>query len=276
MKFKVRMKRKKGKKRKIKFKEKIKEHNKLAREAIKQANLIFVVVDARFINDSRDLEIEEEAKREGKKVILVVNKIDLVPKLFREEIKRYLKRNDENFVIVSSKTRYWFRKLRKLIDKHKNEFKEEGKGRLKIAVIGYTNVGKSSLINTLKGKHSCRTSSLPKFTKGVQWIRLSKDVLLLDSPGTIKFKGISGYLLGIDASKPSWREGKALYEILKSKEEDWDKKSYGIESEDFEDFLNKLAEKYNFKLAKGELDLDRALKKFVNDWNKGKIKVYWI
>ena len=58
-----------------------------------------------------------------------------------------------------------------------------GEEKFKVGVLGYPNTGKSSIINALKGRASAPTSPVSGYTKGMQWIRASKRMYLLDPPG---------------------------------------------------------------------------------------------
>jgi len=86
-------------------------------------------------------------------------------------------------VFVSCKSRTGISELR---DKIKQEAKKiEKEGRVYVGVVGYPNTGKSSLINLLIGKMSAKTGADAGFTKGIQKLRLSEGICLLDSPGVI-------------------------------------------------------------------------------------------
>ena len=68
----------------------------------------------------------------------------------------------------------------------------------RVAIIGAPNVGKSTLINRLVGRRSVNVGNKPGVTKSLSWIRINKDVELLDTPGILwsKIKDYDrGYIL---------------------------------------------------------------------------------
>ena len=146
----------------------------IVRGIIADSDIILEILDARFPKETRNKEIEEFIKSQGKKIIYVLNKSDLV-KLMK---KSFLFPS----IYVSSKKRTGGRELRNLI---KIEAKKIKKDKVSVGVIGYPNTGKSSIINLLIGKSSAKTAQEAGFTKGVQKLKLTPKIYLLDSPGVI-------------------------------------------------------------------------------------------
>jgi len=149
----------------------------IVNKIIKESDLVLEVLDARFIDETRNIEIEKKVKRQGKKVIYVINKSDLIPMRELIEAKKTL----TPCIFVSAKKHQGTSILRKTI------LKVGDKPKIKVGVLGYPNTGKSSLINALKGKKAAKTSPLSGFTKGAQWIRIDPRILMIDSPGVIPF-----------------------------------------------------------------------------------------
>ena len=140
---------------------------------LKEADLIIEVLDARLIEETRNREIESKVKTLGKKLLFVINKCDLVNKAKLDEAKKTLK----PCVFISSKDHLGTTILKKKI-------LELSKGQnVIVGVVGYPNVGKSSLINALSGRGAARTSSESGYTKGMQKIRVDNKILVLDTPG---------------------------------------------------------------------------------------------
>ncbi len=145
----------------------------IVREIVDEADIIVEVVDARDPIGTRNGKLERLAREEGKPLLVVMNKADLVPKEWAEEYKR---RSDVPVVFVSARERKGTGILRKEIKKLAKPLLEE-KDKVKVALVGYPNVGKSTIINTLKGRRAVKTAPIPGYTKGGKHlIRLSKRI----------------------------------------------------------------------------------------------------
>lgn len=168
----------------------------MIKKIVRTSDIILKVLDARFIDETRNAEIERLVKKQGKKIVYVLNKADLLDKDKIRQIKQKLELgNIMPYVFVSSTMRRGRKDLTNMI---KIEVKklEKGRERKQIGVIGYPNTGKSSLINYLTGRGSAPTSAKAGFTKGMQKIRLAENLLLLDSPGIIPEEKYSHRELG--------------------------------------------------------------------------------
>ncbi len=166
----------------------------IAKNIIDTSDIILEVIDTRFLEETRNKEIEKEIEKQKKKIIYVLNKADLLKTKKLNEIKGTV----YPYAIVSCTKRVGIKNLRNLIKKiskkiekrEKREIKKdkvvEGEDkRIKIGVIGYPNAGKSTLINLLSGKSGAGVGSEAGFTRNVQKIRLSEGIVLIDSPGVI-------------------------------------------------------------------------------------------
>lgn len=239
------------------------------KELINSSDLAIEVVDARFPYLTRIKEIEKNIIEANKNFLLVVNKIDLVSKRCLHKLEKLLKEEKVNFCFISVKNRKNIGLLRKKIKKILKNKKS------KCCIFGLPNTGKSSLINLLRGRHVAGTSIKPGFTRGYQYIRLTKDILLIDTPGIFipnLDEKILVFLNAIDLDKVKNIEIAAFFVLEKIKR-------YKVNFENFynikldENFFVELAKKFKYYLKNGELDLIRAYKKFLMDWYKGKIKV---
>ena len=139
--------------------------------------------------------------------------------------------------------------------------------------VGYANTGKSSIINALGG--GAKISSRPGFTRGKQWLRVTNRIMLLDSPGIIPRKeGESALAIkgAYDITKLKDPIGVAL-NLLKKVDRKALVRTYHVEPyEDDYEQLEELAGKWMMLLKRADLDLDRASKKLIKDWQVGKIK----
>jgi ribosome biogenesis GTPase A len=154
----------------------------IAEKIIGNSEIIIEVLDARFVEDTRNLEVEERIKKANKKLIYVINKSDLLKKKDKTKVEK-LKPN----ALVSCKDRTGIKNLRELIKRESKGIKKSDDkfDKVTVGILGYPNTGKSSLINLLIGKSSAGVGSDAGFTKGLQKLKLSEEVLLLDSPGVI-------------------------------------------------------------------------------------------
>jgi len=112
-------------------------------------------------------------------LVIVVNKADLVPEEFLKEVKKEIEKEFPVVVFSAHKNKG----IKELLNKIKELSK--GKSLVKIGVLGYPNVGKSSVINTLKKKKVATTSPKPGMTRGEKLIKLFNNVFLIDTPGII-------------------------------------------------------------------------------------------
>ncbi len=237
-------------------------------KVIEKSDIVLEILDARFINETRNKEIEYKVKNRNKILVYVVNKCDYANKKDLLPLKKQL----ENCVFVSATkhlgTSLLKQKIKYLAKKNKIE-------KPIVGVIGYPNVGKSSLINALKGKGSAKTSPEPGYTKGVQILKISENMKMLDTPGVISREDKGDLKLAIIGAKnPSIIEDPdlAVIEIMK-KYPNAVEKYYSVKPEaSKEDTIDAIALKLNMK-KKGNLpDTERASRKILYDWQSGKIK----
>lgn len=184
-------------------------------QVIEQSDIILFVLDARDPMGCRCKEIEKKiiqeitSNGENKRIILIQNKIDLVPKDITERWITYLRREyptiglksstqkkneylgsingDINILkekAITSKLSIGINKLVELLKNYSRDGNSNKKS-ITVGVLGYPNVGKSSIINSLKSCYKVQVSSTPGCTKTIQTIRLDKSITLLDSPGVL-------------------------------------------------------------------------------------------
>ncbi len=237
-------------------------------QVIREADVILEVIDARFITETRNKEIEDKVKIRKKKIIYILNKSDLINMLL-EQVEHHL--DGEDFVFVSAKNNLGTTILR-------TKLRSIKKRPLIVGVLGYPNTGKSSLINVLKQKKSAKTASTPGFTRGLQKIKIETGIYLLDTPGVIPYKEkdeLKHAIINIRSPSKIKNPEYVAEDILKiaiEKNPKLVESLYKIkikQDEEILDFLGRIA--MNFKwLKKGGLpNIDLVSRKIIEDWQKG-------
>lgn len=250
----------------------------IVREVIAVSDIVLEILDARFIDQTRIPELENEIKAAGKKLIFVLNKADLVDEDVLEKEGKL--KNVKPYVFLSAKSKRGkgalIRKIKIEVAKAKIPFP-----RAHVGIFGYPNTGKSTLINYLIHRRAAPTSSEANYTRGMQKIKLTKDILLLDTPGVVPPS--EDNLLGRSIVKKAeigaerfsqTKDPELVVSTLLKKHSEALEKFYGIEhSEDYEDFAEKLGRKFNLLLKGNRVDLDKTYRRVIKDWQEGKIKV---
>lgn len=273
-------------------------------KVVETSDVILEVLDARDPLGTRCVDMEKMVMKSGydKHLVLLLNKIDLVP---REAVEKWLKYLREEFPAVafkcntqeqrsnlgwksSSKSAKTSNLLQTsdclgaetLIKLLKNYSRShEIKKSITVGVIGLPNVGKSSLINSLKRSHVVNVGSTPGLTRSMQEVQLDKNVKLLDCPGVVMLKSVES-----DASI-ALRNCKRIEklddpvgpvkEILKLCPDRLLVTLYKIPSFDsVDDFLQKVATVRGRLKKGGIVDVDAAARIVLHDWNEGKIPYY--
>lgn len=270
---------------------------KLLKDVIETSDIVLEVLDARFIEETRNLVIEKMVEKRDKRLIYVINKADLVDlKKLKSSVGK-LGLGFRNVVYVSCKTGQGAAGLREKIKievkrfqkaqkarvaKEKDERPEESfKNRVQIGIIGYPNTGKSTLINLITRRGVTRTANQAGYTKGIQKIRFLKDVLILDSPGVIpeeeytttKTEALVKYAkLGARTYTDVKDPENVVYSIF---EEYGDilKNFYSVYKDDFDDFINQIGRDKKFLVSGGKIDMDRTARIILRDWQNGKIRI---
>ena len=252
----------------------------IVKKVVRVSDIVLEVLDARFIGEMRNLELERLVEKRGKKLIYVLNKADLVD---YKKINRQFSSSFRPRVFVSCKKRFGSRELRERIKIEASRVELSNKReRVQVGVVGYPNSGKSSLINFLTGKNSAKTSKQAGFTRGMQKIRLSEGIVLLDTPGVIPAGEYSTSKR--ERFSQNAKVGARTYSDVKYPEEvvDYIMKDnsgvisdfYGVEFEgDVDEFIEKLGQKKGFLRKGGKVDVDRTSRFILRDWQKGDIRI---
>ncbi len=147
---------------------------------LRNSDVVLLLVDARMPEITRNKEIVDKvSSMKGKRLIFVFNKSDLVG---RKEIESLKKKYPAAFFISASK-KIGVNKLKALLE---NMAENWNRPSLRIGLVGYPNIGKSTLINLLAPGARAKVSSISGTTKKTLWVR-SGQLRIMDSPGVIPF-----------------------------------------------------------------------------------------
>ena len=150
-----------------------------------------------------------------------------------------------------------------------------------IGIIGYPNVGKSSIINMLSGTSAARTSPRAGFTRGIQKVRFAPGILLLDTPGVMSDEDAAASqslhlkkhaIIGV-RTYDSMKNPEFIIAEIMGDNPGLFESHYGIDANgDSEILLEELGKKWNFLNRGGVIDTDRTARKILKEWQAGKIR----
>lgn len=158
-------------------------------ENISLVDLVIELTDARAPLSSRNPDIDTLSR--GKARMLLLNKADLADPAQTERFCAYFEKQGIQCVPLDARNRRMNDQIRRRVQEACREKLERNKRRgilnrpLRAMVVGIPNVGKSTFINSFAGKASAKTGNKPGVTRGKQWIRLNKELELLDTPGIL-------------------------------------------------------------------------------------------
>lgn len=252
-------------------------------ENIKLIDIVVEILDSRIPLSSRNPDIESLSRDKAR--VIVLNKADLSNEKISGEWVEYFNEKGYFCVLIDSRNRGSFKEVSRIIDKagEKKRERDRKKGILKrpvrALVCGIPNCGKSTFINTFVGKKSAKTGDKPGVTKGKQWIRLSKDVEMLDTPGILwpKFEdektGLNLAICGSIKDEVLKREELCLklIEILSVTAPGALEEAYKVHSKTPIEMLTDITKKKNYLISGGELDTARSADAILDDFRSGKL-----
>ncbi len=272
----------------------------LVETIINESDIVLEVLDARLIDLSRNEEVERLVKEINRPVIFVVNKSDLAS---REDINSQIEslEKDGYVVFTSMKDK---RSVQNLLQTIKKVFQEHGKrpvdeimekknkknlhrearADIVVGILGYPNVGKSSLINAMAHKIKVKVSKKPGTTHGMHWIRISNEIKLIDSPGVIPLKKDDDLRYGLIGARNNEQlkspevVANAIIKLFMAKNKRAFEKHFDIfiddnENEDFYGILDKIGKRKRYLIKGGIIDENRVMENIISDWQDGRLRL---
>lgn len=256
----------------------------MMQENIKLIDLVIELVDARVPLSSRNPDIDELGKNKAR--IILLNKADLASDRQNDLWAQYFREKGFFAIKINSKTGAGIKAINTVIQEACKEKIERNRKRgilnrpIRAMVVGIPNVGKSTFINSFAGKACTKTGNKPGVTKGKQWIRLNKNVELLDTPGILwpKFEdqmvglrlaligSIKDELLNIEELALSF-----INFIIKNYPGAIAKRYEVRENQDDIKVLIHIAENRLCRKKDNELDLEKASGILIDDFRSGKL-----
>ena len=254
------------------------------KEDVKLVDLVIELVDARAPLASRNPDIDSLAAGKGR--VILLNKADLASEKANAAWISYFEGQGFQVMKIDARAKATLKQLNALIQEACKAKIERDRKRgilnrpVRAMVVGIPNVGKSTFINSLAGKAAAKTGNKPGVTKGKQWIRLNKQVELLDTPGILwpKFEdqtvGLRLALIGSIKDEVLQTEELAA-ELIRFLAENYPgvlENKYTITAApDPYVMLGRIAESRHCLVRGNELDTEKAAMLLMDDFREGKL-----
>lgn len=256
----------------------------MMQENMKLIDLVIELVDARVPVSSRNPDIDELGKNKARLILL--NKSDLAEEKWNDAWMEFFKAKGYSVVKVNAKKGSGIKSINGVIQEACKEKIERDRKRgilnrpVRAIVVGIPNVGKSTFINALAGKACTKTGNKPGVTKGKQWIRLNKNVELLDTPG-ILWPKFEDQTVGLRLAFIGSIKDEILHtEELAAELTQFLAKSYpGVLAEKYEitesengfENIQEIARSRHCLVKGNELDTEKAAKLLLDDFRNGRL-----
>ncbi|RBW67533.1 ribosome biogenesis GTPase YlqF [Bacillus taeanensis] len=254
-------------------------------EKLKLIDVVIELVDARIPISSRNPMIDEIVKNKPRLVLL--NKADMADPSLTKEWQRYFEEKNMKAIAINSQTGQGVQKIplaaKELMKDKLNKIIEKGmKPRaIRALILGIPNVGKSTLINRLANKKIAKTGDRPGITKQQQWIKVGKDLELLDTPG-ILWPKFEDQIIGLRLAATGAIKDEILdfqevavfvLRFLQERYPDRLKERYRIEEipEDVIELFDEIGKKRGFLMSGGFIDYDKTAEVILRELRSEKL-----
>ncbi|CAB3220076.1 unnamed protein product [Arctia plantaginis] len=248
-------------------------------KVIDSSDVLLQILDARDPMGTRSPYVEKFLREEKrhKHLIFILNKVDLVPNWVTQRWVAILSAEYPTVAFHASMTHPFgkgslINLLRQFAKLHID------KKQISVGLIGYPNVGKSSVINTLRSKKVCKVAPIAGETKVWQYITLMRRIFLIDCPGIVYPSAETDtekVLKGVVRVELIQNPEDYIEEVIKRVRKEYLVKTYKVDAWDTAtEFLEKLAFRSGKLLKKGEPDVSQVARMVLNDWQRGKLPFY--
>ncbi|KAL7424356.1 GTPase required for pre-60S ribosomal subunit nuclear export and maturation [Cryptotrichosporon argae] len=256
-------------------------------KVLDSSDVVVHVLDARDPLGTRCKPVVEYLRKEKahKHLVYVLNKVDLVPTWVTARWVKHLSLSAPTIAFHASINNSFgkgslIQLLRQFSVLHSD------KKQISVGFIGYPNVGKSSIINTLKKKKVCTVAPIPGETKIWQYITLMRRIYLIDCPGIVpvsaKDSDTDTVLKGVVRVENLATPAEHVPVLLERVRQEYIARTYGLDlpeqgwagEEGAARLLSAIAKKSGKLLKGGEPDQEAAAKMMLNDWIRGKIPFF--
>lgn len=252
--------------------------------SLKIIDAVICVLDARAPFSCINPELEKLFQ--NKKIIYCLNKIDMADKSMTDEWVKYFKSKGKEALAIDATKSSCKNMLLSAINEATKEKQEKQKAKgiaskIRVAIVGVPNTGKSTLLNTLAGGYVSKTGNIAGVTRSSAWIKLKNNIELMDNAGTLypklsnKFVAMNLAFLGSvnDVVIDSNELAVLLVERLQKVASDKFNARYELDGSllDVEDVLNAIGKKRGFLLKGDKVDFDRTCLAVIDDFRKCRI-----
>ncbi|MBU2577178.1 MAG: 50S ribosome-binding GTPase [Nanoarchaeota archaeon] len=236
---------------------------------LRNSDVVLLLVDARMPEITKNSEIVSKVENmKGKRLVIVFNKSDLIG---RKDIEK-LKKEYPNAFFISATKKIGIGKLKSTLE---NMAEHWNRPSLRVGLVGYPNIGKSTLINLLAPAAHAKVSPVSGTTRKTLWVRNGR-LRIMDSPGIIPY-GDKKVQVGMTASKDPHKIKNpekvaiSIIELLMGKDPKLLEKYYKASGATAYEIFEDIGHKMGYLVKGGEVDENRIAIKVIDDWQRGRI-----